>query len=630
MTQFAKRPSLLEGESELSVLMRAKQQEQADERLDSEELESKDKRDDHSELEAIAHELALTGQLKPEQEKILEEHGYSRGTVTRGPLGFAVEVWDSSQPDHPPIVVFSGEGAQDGLVQGGESDPVLIGKRQFAANQRRLQQVLPLLGGKAWFVGAGFGGALAQRAAAAYPKQVARVMTFDSPSVDGQTVADLEGWNSAVNADDAVLSVHHQMIHDAMGHSGKTLTPGSMIKYQFMQGQTAAMGKQLLTQILTNPTTSKSMGHLEIENHRAFPAGSVAQESAVFKDLLEKGKKFDKVAGIDAQAFQAGQGYTTDVLKDSKTAEFLHHTVNRDVFEFGKANGNAEQDLKAREWAESNKNDIQKFDARTLIEKLNHILNGWVDDDDVVAFETICYGIKDPKITREIQSDLRGRLNELHDDKQRKWIEDALNYQPPEVQVQRDKLSGSDPLALNSPEKLEGGRSIQTDLRRELEQFFGMDLQAVRVHEGAQADVRAKALNARAYAQDDHVVLSSEARADDEELMAHEVAHIKQQREGRVPKGVDASSALEQEALDQARAFAGRSKTLHSLPKKWVLESEEEQEPNVDEALEARVKPFLKPKKLDVVSERKVRGQDAPIEPKGRSAKSESRDPDGA
>ncbi len=598
MTQFAKRPSFLEGESELSMLMRAKQQEQ---RLEPEELEedNKEKHTDHSELEAIAHELALTGRLGPEQTKTLEKYGYSSGMVTRGPLGVVVEVWISRQSNCPPIVVFSGEAIQDGFVQGGESDPVLIGKRQFAANQRRLQQVLPLLGAKAWFVGAGFGGALAQRAAAAYPKQVARVMTFDSPSVDQRTVADLEGWNSAVNADDAVLSVHHQMIHDAIGHSGKTLTAGSVIKYQFVHGQTAAMGKQLLTQILTNPTISKSVGHAEIENHRAFPAGSVAQESAVFKDLLEKGKKFDKVAGIDAQAFQAGQGYTTDALKDSKAAEFLHHTVNRDAFEFGKANGNVEQDLKARDWVESNKLEIQKFDARTIIEKLNHLLNGWVGDDDVVAFETICFGIKDPKIMREVQSDLRGRLSELHDDKQRKWIEDALNYQPPEVQVQRDKLDGNDPSALNSPERLEGGRSIQTDLRSELEAFFGMDLRAVRVHEGSQADARAKALNARAYAQDDHVILSREARADDEELMAHEVAHIKQQREGRVSKGIDASPALEQEALDQARAFTTRHKTSRPLPRVRLLESDEAEldEPLESKPVEARAKSVLKPNK---------------------------------
>ena len=125
-----------------------------------------------------------------------------------------------------------------------------------------------------------------------------------------------------------------------------------------------------------------------------------------------------------------------------------------------------------------------------------------------------------------------------------------------------------DPFALH----LEGARggSMEPAVQAKMERSFGTSFADVRVHEGPQA----AAMGAAAYTQgtDVHFAPGQYApdRAEGQELLGHELAHVVQQRQGRVSpdarSGKDApinsDPALEAEA-DAAGARAARGEAAH-------------------------------------------------------------------
>lgn len=74
------------------------------------------------------------------------------------------------------------------------------------------------------------------------------------------------------------------------------------------------------------------------------------------------------------------------------------------------------------------------------------------------------------------------------------------------------------------------GAPLAADVRERLEAGFGADLAAVRVHEGPAAARLALGHSARAFAFGHHVVLGVGESSRNLSLMAHEVAHVLQQR----------------------------------------------------------------------------------------------------
>ncbi|TDC68255.1 eCIS core domain-containing protein [Streptomyces hainanensis] len=78
------------------------------------------------------------------------------------------------------------------------------------------------------------------------------------------------------------------------------------------------------------------------------------------------------------------------------------------------------------------------------------------------------------------------------------------------------------------------GQPMEPALRQEMEQRFGGEnFASVRMHTGAEADRSAAELDALAYTSRSHVVLSGKA-VGDKRVIAHELEHIRQQREGSV------------------------------------------------------------------------------------------------
>ena len=131
------------------------------------------------------------------------------------------------------------------------------------------------------------------------------------------------------------------------------------------------------------------------------------------------------------------------------------------------------------------------------------------------------------------------------------------------------KAEGADPIVDDPLREVPGvGEPLPSPLLRELEAALGFDLDAVRIHRGAEVDRAARALDATAFAIDQRIGVRSDvydpARPDGVRLLAHEVAHTVQARGGGGAGGGAAGvsqpgDAAEVEADRFADAFVARA-----------------------------------------------------------------------
>ena len=100
------------------------------------------------------------------------------------------------------------------------------------------------------------------------------------------------------------------------------------------------------------------------------------------------------------------------------------------------------------------------------------------------------------------------------------------------------------------------GRPLDEQTRAFMEARFGTSLQDVRVHSDAEGEGLAEALNAEAYAVGPHVVFGRDRYAPRQfagrHLLAHELAHVIQQRGGSVPSRVVSAAGASERAADSA------------------------------------------------------------------------------
>jgi hypothetical protein len=111
--------------------------------------------------------------------------------------------------------------------------------------------------------------------------------------------------------------------------------------------------------------------------------------------------------------------------------------------------------------------------------------------------------------------------------------------------------SGTEPAAVIA----NGGSSLDPALRADMEGALGADLSTVRVHDGTQASASARALGAHAYTVGEDIVLGE--GGPDRRTMAHELAHVVQQRAGAVdgtPTGAGFSVSSPDDRFERAAA----------------------------------------------------------------------------
>lgn len=107
-----------------------------------------------------------------------------------------------------------------------------------------------------------------------------------------------------------------------------------------------------------------------------------------------------------------------------------------------------------------------------------------------------------------------------------------------------------------------GGKALDAELRSSMEQAFGRDLSAVRVHTGGEADRLSRSLGAEAFTTGSDIYFrDGQYRPETEggkELLAHELTHVAQQGpvvQGRLTVGAP-DDAYERQADETARRVA--------------------------------------------------------------------------
>jgi hypothetical protein len=107
---------------------------------------------------------------------------------------------------------------------------------------------------------------------------------------------------------------------------------------------------------------------------------------------------------------------------------------------------------------------------------------------------------------------------------------------------------------------LSGGVPLAQDVRKEMELRFGTDFSAVRIHDDDRAHASAALMDAKAYTHGRDIVFGANrlnSQAGGKQVLAHELAHVVQQRRGGASPALDAQAPHERDATQAARAFAG-------------------------------------------------------------------------
>ncbi len=118
-----------------------------------------------------------------------------------------------------------------------------------------------------------------------------------------------------------------------------------------------------------------------------------------------------------------------------------------------------------------------------------------------------------------------------------------------------------------------GGEELDATQKAAYEESLGIDLGDVRIHQGGDAQESVEALGAEAFAHETDIYLKEELKENDprsEKILAHELMHVKQYKEGKVPsadgKAVSSpNDTLEVEAYGQENELAKTSMELRGI-----------------------------------------------------------------
>jgi Domain of unknown function (DUF4157) len=114
----------------------------------------------------------------------------------------------------------------------------------------------------------------------------------------------------------------------------------------------------------------------------------------------------------------------------------------------------------------------------------------------------------------------------MPDDKLKKVLEDVEGKKAKEKAIE------------SAPEGTKG-KSLDKDVKAALEEQFGANLSKVRVHTGGNVPDIAKELGAKAFTIGNDIYFAKPGDAKDPERLAHELAHVIQQGNGKMPKEKD-------------------------------------------------------------------------------------------
>ncbi len=120
-----------------------------------------------------------------------------------------------------------------------------------------------------------------------------------------------------------------------------------------------------------------------------------------------------------------------------------------------------------------------------------------------------------------------------------------------ELQAKHDGKGASRMASQKLSEKVKSargkGRPIPEQTRKRMEASFGVDLSSVRIHTGKEAEEMCKALNAQAFTIGKDIFFNSgkfnPETTSGERLLAHELTHVLQQKQGAILKKAEAGQS---------------------------------------------------------------------------------------
>jgi hypothetical protein len=158
----------------------------------------------------------------------------------------------------------------------------------------------------------------------------------------------------------------------------------------------------------------------------------------------------------------------------------------------------------------------------------------------------------------------------------------ALTGTPPKISRRRPVAEGTgasqDARVPESVSRVLGGagRALEPALRRNLSRRFGHDFADVRVHSGAAAEDSARELGAQAYTVGPHIVFGAGRFAPGAEegrrLIAHELAHVVQQRGGSSIGAPQRKVVLKGTELEDRDSFIKAHKWSNAARARSVME----------------------------------------------------------
>jgi len=187
-------------------------------------------------VEQLAHGM-IDKEVDAKDEHFLQVNGYQALPIIRGVHEFVMRTFLPTQSGKPPIVAFRGTRPSKIQTVIADLDPTGIGMYQFNPNRALIDAQMAAAASHGQVVSSGhsLGGALAQIAAATFPDRVQRIVTFQSPGISKDLVAQLEKYNTE-HPDHEIESSHHRVKGDLVPLGGQALTPGVIHNHEMTDG----------------------------------------------------------------------------------------------------------------------------------------------------------------------------------------------------------------------------------------------------------------------------------------------------------------------------------------------------------------------------------------------------------